>query len=75
MKTVEERLAWLESNQPSNVVAINALRVRLGMAPVVKSSTSPKEDWRKIVARHKGSGRRLRITPYHHWENRDRSSN
>ena len=59
MKTEEERLSWLEANQPRNAVAINALRAKLGKKEIEKE---PKELG-------------FRITPYYHWQNRGRSSN
>lgn len=74
MTTPEERLRWLEANQPGNVSAINALRLKMGMELMAVAPKKPKEDWRAIVARSSGKGG-LRITPYHHWKNRGTSSN
>ncbi len=71
----EERLHWLENNQPKNVSAINAVRGKLGMELLAVPAKKPKEAWRKAVTGGKGKTRGLRITPYHNWQNRDRSGN
>lgn len=73
--TPEERLRWLESNQPRNTAAINAMRSKMGIELVPEAPKKPKEDWRKIVAKSSGKPRGFRITPYHHWQNRGASSN
>jgi hypothetical protein len=71
----DERLEWLETNQPRNVVAINAIRHRL-RKPLLKDPPKKAEkNWRKIVAEHDGGGKRLRISPCRHWQNRGTSSN
>ena len=36
--TDEERLKWLEANQPKNVSAINAMRLKMGLDDLVSLS-------------------------------------
>lgn len=61
----EERLKWLEANQPRNLAAINAVRAQLGLELV---KAAEKKAYIEPVWR-------LRTEPYHHWQNRDKSSN
>jgi len=70
----QERLKWLEENQPRNVSAINAIRSKLGME-LLAAPKKKARNWRDIVAGAKGKRRGLRITPCHHWVNRGASSN